>query len=60
MTINTERNVRRNFTLPTDIYERLQLVAEQMSAAGPGKVAVSDLIVEGAKKVLQEREKPPD
>lgn len=60
MAVNSDRNVRRNFTVPADIYARLQRLAADMTAAGPGTVAVSDLMVEGAKKVLADREKPID
>lgn len=52
MAINEEINVRRNFTLDRKLYEDLQQIAVTLTASGPGKVAVSDLINEGAQIVL--------
>ncbi|PWI55843.1 hypothetical protein [Sulfoacidibacillus thermotolerans] len=58
--INTEENLRRNFTLPRSLYKDLQELAERMTAAGPGKVTVSDLIIWGAKKIVEENKKTLD
>lgn len=55
--INEDRNVRRNFTLPRELYEQLQNLAESLTTNGPGKVAVSDLIVEGARMVAEKYQK---
>lgn len=59
MTVNSERNLRRQITIPRDLYARLQARAREMTARGPGRVAVSDLLVEGAKKILAEGEYTP-
>lgn len=56
--INQERSIRRNFTVPVDLYARLTETAKRLSDEGIGRVCVSDLVVAGMKKVLEDLEKP--
>jgi hypothetical protein len=58
--INEDLNVRRNFTLPRELYEELQYIARELSRKGPGKVNVSDLIVDGARRVVEEYRRQTD
>lgn len=60
MTINAERNERITVTLPREIMDGLRDMAQQLTAAGIARVTLSDLIREGAKKLLREGEKPLD
>lgn len=55
--MNSERNLRRQITIPRDVYARLQDLARDLTARGPGRVGVSDLLVEGAKKILAEADR---
>ncbi len=55
--INETEKLRRNFTLPREVYSDLQALASHMTASGIGKVSVSDLILWGAKKIIEENKK---
>lgn len=46
--------VRRLVRMPRELLEALQDHAAELTARGPGRVGVSDLLREGAKKILAE------
>jgi hypothetical protein len=60
MTINAQRNERITVTLPREVMDGLRRRAAELTASGIAKVNLSDLLREGAKKLLQESQKPLD
>lgn len=52
MTINTDKSTRRTITIPNDIDARLQQIAQELTSRQIGKVTITDLLVEAAKKVI--------
>lgn len=49
----SDANIRRVFTIPRELYEEAQRLADRLTQEGPGKVYVSDLVVEGLRMVAR-------
>jgi len=58
MAVNRERNERITVTLPRDVTADLRDLARRLTDAGIGQVTLSDLLREGAKKILAEAKNP--